>query len=259
MATEVELKIDGSIATFTFVSEKANVLSAATLEVLSRQVAAAEANKQVRVGIFTGGGPTFLAGADIKELAGLLTPSSGLRVGRLGKAVLNAIAGSPMVSIAAINGVCVGGGCELALACDLRIATVSAKIGLPEVGLGVIPGWGGTQRLPRLIGSARAKELILTGQVITGEAAASVGLVNQVVPDGDVMAAALVMANRILGPGPAAVRAAKTAIDRGLNRDLAGGLEVENELFSQCFGRAEAMEGLNAFLQKRPAKWPQEA
>ena len=170
------MKIDGPLATVTFVSEKANVLSAATLDSLARELAAAESNKQVRVCIFTGAGSTFLAGADIKELAGLATPADALRFGRLGKTVLDAIARSPMISIAAINGACLGGGCELALACDFRVAVASAKIGLPEVGLGVIPGWGGTQRLPRLIGVSRAKELILTGQVISGESAAGIGL-----------------------------------------------------------------------------------
>ena len=256
MPTHVEVNTAGPVATLRFVSDiKANLLSRGTLESLAGQMTALAGQTAIRVWIITGSGTTFLAGADIKELAGLDGPEAARQCGRFGKQVLGSLADAPAVSIAAINGAALGGGCELAMACDFRLIAPTAKIGLPETSLGVIPGWGGTQRLARLVGPGRAKEMILTGQVISAEQAAAIGLVNQVVADGDVLAAAGALAGRVLAAGPQAVRLARQAIDRGLEQDLAGGLEIETALFAECFAGPESAEGLAAFIQKRKPNW----
>jgi len=160
----------------------------------------------------------------------------------------------PQVSIAAVNGFALGGGCEIAMACDIRIASDNAKFGQPEVNLGTLPGFGGTQRLPRLIGKGRAKELIFTGDMIDAQEAYRIGLANKVVPQAELLDYCKKMAAKIISKGMYAVSLAKTAINRGLDMDLANGLLFEAGFFGVSFATADKKEGMSAFLEKRPAK-----
>jgi enoyl-CoA hydratase/carnithine racemase len=201
-----------------------------------------------------GGPKVFAAGADIKEMSGMtfqdmLRASTGLQD------AFTAVARIPQPTIAAVTGYALGGGCELALCADLRIVADDAKLGQPEILLGIIPGAGGTQRLPRLVGVARAKELIFTGRQVDAAEALSIGLANQVVPAADVLAAAQEMARR-LARGPAlALRAAKEAIDHGLDTDLATGLDIERVRFAALFATDDQSIGMSAFMEKRPAEF----
>lgn len=256
MSTTVKMELEGGIAVLTFVSDgKVNSLSSETWQALDGRIAELAGNHDVRVWILTGAGKTFLAGADIKELASLEGAPDARRVCRLGQRVLDDLAGAPAVTIAAINGAALGGGCEVALACDLRLMADGAVIGQPEVLLGVIPGWGGTQRLARLIGAGRAKELVLTGKSIDAKRAEAIGLVNRVVDGAELLQSARELAGHVMAGGPQAVHAAKEAIDWGLTGSLAQGLSVESDLFSGCFVREESKEGLQAFLNKAAPPW----
>jgi len=201
------------------------------------------------------GGPTmFAAGADIKEMAGMtyqdmLRASSGLQD------AFTAVARIPQPTIAAVTGYALGGGCELALCCDLRFAADDATLGQPEIQLGIIPGAGGTQRLPRLIGVSRAKDLILTGRHVGAAEALDLGIVNRVVPADEVYSAARELAGR-LAKGPAlALRAAKESIDRGMDADLTTGLDIERVRFAALFATDDQSIGMSAFIEKRPAEF----
>lgn len=180
------------------------------------------------------------------------SPQEGYSFARLGQTIFQRIQELPQPTIAAVNGFAFGGGCELAMACDLRIATDKAKFGQPEVGLGIIPGFGGTQRLPRLIGRAKAMDIILTGRTINASEALELGLVNKVVSSDNLMAEVVSMAEVILSKGPHAIRQAKVAINKGLEVDTNMGCELEGNLFALCFGE-EQREGMSAFLEKRQA------
>jgi len=196
-----------------------------------------------------GGERCFAAGADIREMAEADFVAMTARATRLQDA-LNRVAAIGKPVVAAITGYALGGGLELALAADIRIAGESAKLGQPEIMLGVIPGAGGTQRLPRLIGPSRAKDLVFTGRNVTASEALDLGLVDRVVPDAEVHAAAADWAARFVAGPAVALRAAKQAIDQGLNADLATGLTVERTLFAGLFGTADQREGMRAFLAK---------
>jgi len=211
-------------------------------------------NENIRVIILTGEGKAFVAGADIsemKEMSGLEAREFSL----LGQKVFSFIATQEKPVIAGINGFALGGGCELALACDIRVASDKAKLGQPEVNLGVIPGFAGTQRLSRLAGVAKAKELIFTGDMIDAQTAHSIGLVNQVVPADQLMTTCLDLANKIASKGPAAVKLAKTVINKGIQADLSTGSSYEAEAFGLCFSTGEPKEGITAFLEKRKPNW----
>ena len=173
----------------------------------------------------------------------------------LGHRVMQLIEKGPKPVIAAVNGFALGGGCELAMGCDLRIASDNAKFGQPEVNLGVIPGFGGTQRLPRLVGKGRAMELVLTGDMIDAQEALRIGLVNKVYPLADLLGEAKKMAKKILAKGPLAVRLGKEAICNGVEMDLDRACAYEADLFGFCFATADQKEGMQAFLEKRPAKF----
>ena len=192
----------------------------------------------------------FCAGADLKERAGMSPPEVAAFVHGL-RAAFSGVASLPMPVIAAIEGAALGGGCELALACDLRVAGADASLALPETGLAIIPGAGGTQRLPRLVGASAAKELIFTGRRLRAPEAAALGLVDHCVPAGQALERALALAREILPRGPLAVRAAKAAIDGGLQADLATGLQLEAACYAQVIPTADRLEGLAAFAQKR--------
>lgn len=206
----------------------------------------------VRVIIFTGSGPkAFCAGADIAEMRDMSVEQAE-EFARLGHATFNAISGSDLVSIAAINGFALGGGCELALSCDIRIAAANAKMGLPEVSLGLIPGFGGTQRLPRLVGRAHAVEIILTGDMVDAQRAENIGLVNRVVEQGKALEAAEELAKKIgTGKGPQAQKMARWMINSGLDLPLSAGLEREINSFGELFTGKETREGMTAFIEKR--------
>ncbi|HEY6929319.1 MAG TPA: enoyl-CoA hydratase-related protein [Thermoanaerobaculia bacterium] len=236
--------------------EKLNALNSEVLELLDKAVSDASADDGLRCLIVTGAGEkAFIAGADIGELA-QLTPLQGREHARRGQGVLDRIERLPIPSIAAINGYAYGGGLELAIACTLRVASENARMGLPETSLGILPGFGGTQRLARLVGKAKASELVLTSEKgITAAIAERIGLVNQVVPAGQAHAAARELARRIAANGPTAVRYALEAIRSGVEMGLAQGLLYEATLFGLCAATEDMKEGMNAFLEKRPAKF----
>jgi enoyl-CoA hydratase len=236
--------------------EKLNALNVEVLESLDRAVSEAEEDSSMRCLIVTGSGDrAFIAGADIGELA-KLTPIEGREHARRGQAVLDRIENLPAPSIAAINGFAYGGGLELAMACTLRVASENARMGLPETSLGILPGYGGTQRLARLVGRAKASELVLTAsKALTASEAERIGLVNRVVPAGQALAGATEMAKAIAANGPAACRYALEAIRSGIEMPAALGRLFEATLFGLCAATADMKEGMTAFLEKRPAKF----
>jgi enoyl-CoA hydratase len=236
--------------------EKLNALNASVLDALDARIREAETDGTLRCLIVTGAGEkAFIAGADIGELV-KLTPLDGREHARRGQAVVERIENLPIPSIAAINGYAYGGGLELALACTLRVASENARMGLPETSLGILPGYGGTQRLARLLGTSRAAELILTSEKgITAADAGRLGLVNRVVPAGQALAAAMDLAQAIVKNGPIACRYALEAIRRGREMPLSGGLAYEATLFGLCASTQDMKEGMTAFLEKRSAKF----
>ena len=232
-----------------------NALSTALLAELDRRVGEIEANPKSRAVILTGDGQYFSAGADLKEMA-TLDLATAPQVVRRGHALFGRIADLRPPVIAAINGLALGGGLELALACDLRVAGESAKLGAPEVNYGLMPAYGGTQRLPRLIGVAKAKELIFSGSMISASEALRIGLVNKTVPAGQELRAARDLAHTIGQRAPKAVQAAKRAMVEGLARPLAEGLEIETKLFeSEVLPSSDLAEGIFAFAERRPPKF----
>ena len=208
---------------------------------------------KTRVLIITGDGEkSFVAGADISEMVHLDEPQ-GFEFGRLGAQVFRAIEVLPIPVIAAVNGFALGGGCELAMSCDIRIASSKAKFGQPEVGLGIIPGFSGTYRLPKLIGQGYAKEMIYTGKVIRADEALRIGLVNAVYEPEELMDKAMEMAKMMLKNAPVAISLAKQSINEGYDLDADGAIGLENKLFGKCFATVDQKEGMDAFLNKRPA------
>jgi enoyl-CoA hydratase/carnithine racemase len=232
-----------------------NALSTGVLADLDLRVGELAADPKVRAVVLTGDGQYFSAGADVKEMA-TLDLASAPEIARKGLALFARLAALRPPVIAAINGLALGGGLELALACDLRIAGESAKLGAPEVGLGLIPAYGGTQRLPRLVGVAKAKELIFTGAMISAAEGLKIGLVNRTVPAGQELRAARDLAHTIAQKGPKAVQAAKRAIAEGLERPLAEGIENETKLFeTEVLPSEDLPEGILAFAERRPPKF----
>lgn len=216
------------------------------------------ANRTIRVLIISGeGGKAFAAGADILNMKDQTSLTVRPMVETSMRA-LHLLETMPAVSIAAVNGYALGGGCELAMACDIRIAAEDAKFGLPETGLGIIPGSGGTQRLTRLVGLAKAKELIFTGDIITAEEAVRIGLVNKVVTTDELMNSSIEMANKILKKGPIAIRSAKDAIIVGAQLDIESALKYELNIFAPLFATKDQKEGMTAFAEKRKPAYKDE-
>lgn len=243
-------EVDGNIATLTIDRPEAlNALNQELMIELSFALELAEADLDVRALIVTGVGRAFVAGADIENLQQLGDGFSGREASLSGQDLMNSLAALPFPTIAAINGFALGGGLELALAADLRVAAGSARLGLPEVQLGLIPGYGGTQRLPRLIGLGRALDLILTGRHVTAEEALSLGLVNRVAEDA--LEGARELAQACLKNAPIALGLAKEAVVRGLDVTLPQGLEIEADLFGMVTTTKDMKEGTSAFLEKR--------
>jgi enoyl-CoA hydratase len=233
--------------------EKLNALNNKVMAELSSCFEQIDGDEEVRAVILNGAGEkAFVAGADINELA-VNNPVQGQETSTRGQKVLDFIENLGKPVIAAINGYALGGGCELAMACTLRIASDNARFGQPEVKLGIIPGYAGTQRLPRLVGKGRAMELILTGEPISAQEAYRIGLVNQVVAAKDLIAAAEAQARKIMANGPLAVKFSMEAVNHGLEMTQQEGQFLEATLFGLCCTTADMKEGTRAFLEKRPA------
>ena len=249
------LTISHHVARITLHNPPANVLSLSVLKELERVLNEVEEDEDVRVVIMTGTGRFFCAGADINELAHPNTVNGGSEFSVRGQSLFSRIERSEKPVLVAINGTCVGGGLELALACHLRVAAAGALLGLPEIKLGLIPGFGGTQRLPRVVGPSKAAEMILTGESLSAEEALQVGLVSRVVPPHELMAQAESIAALIMMRGKTAVGAALHAIRGGLDIPLSEGLAREAELFGRLCVTPDKQEAVQAFLGKRQPKF----
>jgi enoyl-CoA hydratase/carnithine racemase len=250
----VQLEIEDGIGTIRLARPPVNALNIQIQEELREAAAAASVDPDVRAVILYGGDKVFAAGVDIKEMAAMGYSEMAARATALTGA-FDAVARIPKPVVAAVNGFALGGGCELALAADWRVAAEDATLGQPEITLGIIPGAGGTQRLARLLGPARAKDLIMTGRTVKGPEALAIGLVDKVVPAGDVYAAAKAMVEPFVSGPALALRAAKLAVDGGLDMDLASGLAWESQLFAALFATDDKAEGMTAFIEKRKPKF----
>jgi len=232
--------------------EKRNALNIQTRAEGAAALDELSEDESVRVVIFTGAGDkAFVAGADIAEFAGRTALAQ--RAVMLDRGLFNAVDTFPKPVIAMVNGYCLGGGCELALACDIRIASETASFGQPEINLGIIPGGGGTQRLTRLVGEGKAMEMILTGEIINAQEAFRLGLANHVVPADQLQTKTMEVANRIAEKSPVALRLAKEAVKAASRSNLDEGLRREVDLFALCFSSEDKDEGVSAFLEKRKA------
>ncbi len=251
----VTLTVTDRIATLTVNRpDKLNALNDATIAELDRAIDDVRQRDDIRGLIVTGAMRAFVAGADISELSGQL-PMDAKDRARFGQRVFDKFEESPKPVIAAVNGFALGGGCELAMACHIRIASEAAKFGQPEVKLGITPGFGGTQRLPRLVGRGRALQLLLTGEMIDAQEALRIGLVNKVVPPPELMASADAMMRQILGNAPLALALVIEAVNRGLDRAQSDGLNLEANHFGLLAGTSDMAEGMEAFLNKRPPQF----
>jgi enoyl-CoA hydratase len=247
----VTINFDDNVATLTIDrQEKLNALDPQVVEEIGQALLELEAEGPRAIVVTGAGERAFIAGADIGAMS-VMSPLEAKRFSEIGHAAMALLDRSPIPTIAAVNGFALGGGCEVALACDIRIAAENATFGFPEVGLGILPGMGGTQRLPRLVGPALAKELIFTGRRISAEEAREIGLVNRVVAEGEALDAARELAAGISDNGPLAVRHAKAAANRSLDVDLISGLEYEADQFALLFATEDAREGMTAFSEKR--------
>jgi enoyl-CoA hydratase/carnithine racemase len=252
MAEFVTLETTDGIGTIRLNRPKVNALNDQVTEELAAAARAAAAD-EVRAVVIYGGERVFAGGADIKDMAEAGYAEMTARASRLHEA-MNLLAGLGKPVVAAITGYALGGGLEVALAADFRVAGESARLGQPEILLGVIPGAGGTQRLPRLIGPAKAKDLVFSGRMVNAAEALAIGLVDQVVPDADVYQAAVDMVKRYAAGPALALRAAKQAIDAGLGVELATGLELERVQFAALFGTEDQRAGMRSFLENGPGK-----
>ncbi len=253
--TYVRIDLDGPVATITIDRPEAlNALSELVLDELSQ--AFDEVNTDaVRAVILTGAGDkAFAAGADIKQFPSF-SPDEAEAFALRGQALTRKIESFPKPVIAAINGFALGGGCEFALACHLRVASETARIGEPEVNLGIMAGFGGSQRLPRLVGKGMALEMLTTGRMVAAQEALRIGLVNRVTPPGDLLATCKQMAEEIARKAPRAVALSIEAVNRGLETTLDEGLRMEARLFGQTFGTEDMQEGVRAFIEKRPPEF----
>ncbi len=246
------LGMEKEIAFITFNRPKAlNALNSELFKEFTAALEEIENNQEIQVLILTGSGDkAFVAGADITELAGC-NPLEGKYFSKIGQEAMEKLQGFPIPVIAAVNGFALGGGTEMALACDFVYASETATFGLPEITLGIIPGFGGTQRLPRLIGPARAKELVFTGKMIPAQEALDIGIVNRLFPLESLMDETIKTAKGIAQKGKSSLRAAKEAINAGLEVDIITGLKFERDAFAICMASSDAKEGTTAFLEKR--------
>ncbi|NUR05777.1 MAG: enoyl-CoA hydratase/isomerase family protein [Nocardioidaceae bacterium] len=253
MAEFVRLEVEDGVGTIRIDRPKMNALNVQVQEEIREAAHEASGRDDVRAVVVYGGEKVFAAGADVKEMADMAYPDMVARSGGL-QSAFTAVARIPKPVVAAVTGYALGGGCELAMCADVRVAGESAQLGQPEILLGIIPGAGGTQRLSRLVGPAKAKDLIFTGRFVKADEALAIGLVDRVVPDADVYTAALSWARRF-GNGPAlALRAAKESVDRGLEVDLDTGLEIERAQFAALFATDDRSIGMRSFVENGPGK-----
>jgi enoyl-CoA hydratase len=247
---------DGAVAVVTINRPKVlNALNSQTVRELEQTMRELQQDDAVRAIVVTGAGEkSFVAGADINELA-VLSPAEGQRHARRGQAVFDAIEQLGKPVIAAINGFALGGGCELAMACTIRIAADTARLGQPEINLGIMPGYAGSQRLPRLVGKGRALEILLSGEMISAARAHEIGLVNRVVPAADLLTEARKLAAALASKAPIAVRYILEAVQHGCEMPTADGQYLEATLFGLVASTDDMREGTRAFLDKRPAVW----
>jgi enoyl-CoA hydratase len=253
-ASHLQIEQDGAVATLTLNRpDKLNALSAALIRELTEAFHGLS-SRPPRVVIVTGAGKAFCAGADIEEMRGMSTIEAK-RYSAAGHALGAFIEEQPYPVIAAVNGFALGGGCELALACDFIYASDAAKFGQPEVNLGVIPGFGGTQRLARRVGIGRARELIYTGELIGADKALAMGLANAVLPRDELLPRVRALATDIAGKAPLAVAQAKRAMLRGALGDMTAANELEAQAFAMLFGSADQKEGMKAFIEKRKPEY----
>lgn len=246
----IVLQKEDKVAVLTISRPKAlNALNTETLKELDLAIDEIAEDDQIYAVILTGEGKAFVAGADITEMKDL-DVMGGRRFGNLGNKVFRKLETLEKPIIAAVNGFALGGGCELSMACDIRIASSKAKFGQPEVGLGITPGFGGTQRLPRLVGLGMAKELIYTAKIINAEEALRIGLVNKVVEPENLLIEAKALASTIAGQAPMAVSFCKAAINKGIQIDIDTALSYESEIFGECFSTEDQKSGMIAFLEK---------
>ena len=250
----VNYEVQGAVAILTINRPEAlNALNSQVLSDLDEAITKVEADDGVHAVILTGAGRSFVAGADIGEMKGF-SARDGKKFGVHGGGVFLRLENLSKPVIAAVNGFALGGGCELAMSCDIRIASEKAKFGQPEVGLGITPGFGGTQRLPRIVGISKAMELILTAKVIGAAEAKEIGLVSQVYAPDELMAKAMELANAICANAPIAVQESKRCIRMGMQTDIATGSAFEAEAFGVTCGTQDKNEGMGAFLEKRQEK-----
>ena len=247
----VKVEREGSVATMTIDrQDKLNAISPQVVEELGQSPLELESEPPAAIVLTGAGEKAFVAGADISEMS-QMSAVEAKRFAEIGHAAMALLDRSPVPTIAAVNGFALGGGCEIALACDMRIAAENALFGFPEVGLGILPGMGGTQRLPRLIGPGLANELIFSGRRVEAAEAKEMGLVNRVVAQGEALNAAQQLATEISKNGPLAVRYAKAAANKAFDVDIVSGLEYETDQFALLFSTEDAKEGMGAFSEKR--------
>lgn len=247
----VEVTKQGNIGIITMNRPEAlNALSSAVFADLTKALDQVEHDDDVYVVVITGAGRAFVAGADIGEMANM-NVEEGLAFSELGNGLLMRVDMFPKPTIAAVNGFALGGGCELSLACDIRIASEKAKFGQPEVGLGIIPGFGGTQRMARIIGTGPAMELIFTADTIDAKQAEKIGMVNHVVPAEELMDTAIAMAEKIASKAQVAIRTSKMALRRGIDCDINTAVTYEALAFATCFGTEDQKDAMKAFVEKR--------
>lgn len=231
-----------------------NALNREVLSELDQALTSIAAAKNIKALLLIGAGRAFVAGADISGMQSMNSQEAA-EFARFGQAVFDKLAGLPQPTIALVNGFALGGGMELALACDIRLASAKAKLGQPEISLGIIPGFGATQRLPRLVGPAVAKDLLFTGRMLSAEEALAVGLVNRVLPPDDLLSEGEALASQLAAFSGVAMELLKTAVDEGADAPLKAGLELEAKLFARCFDSLDQKEGMSAFLEKRKAQF----
>ena len=249
------MEVENEIVVVTINRPKSlNALNSETLAELNTCLAEIEGRTDIKVVILTGSGSkSFVAGADISEMVNA-TPAEGRAMGLLAREAFGRLENMPQVTIAAVNGFALGGGCEISMACDIRVAAENAKFAQPECGLGILPGFGGTQRLARLVGKGRAKEMIFTCDMIDAQDAYRIGLANHVVPQEELLDYCKAMAGRIMKNAPYAVSLAKQVINSGADMDLDNGLKLEANIFGLSFSTEDKKEGMTAFLEKRKEK-----
>jgi enoyl-CoA hydratase len=254
--TFVSYEISDRVATVTINNPPANALSTQVMEELSKTLEELSENVEAKVLMITGAGNLFVAGADIKEIASIPSAKVGAQLASKGQEILGRIENFNKPVIAAINGIyCLGGGLELAMACHIRMAGDRVRLGQPEIDLGIIPGFGGTQRLPRFVGKGKALELILTGNRISAQEAKAMGLVDQVVPDAELLKQAKGLARKIASKGAVAIRAALRGVLEGQTISLKEGLKLESELFGSLCETKDIKEGVSAFAEKRQPRF----